>query len=281
MPAILQAAIAAPAPEPQTRTPRSASPPMDRLADLARLVRVVDAHLARVGAEVDDLVARRAPPRPPRAGRRRGGRTRRRSSFPIPPLAIRPVDARTPGDHATRPPGPASPLEYGRMAILIASNLRKELSGTPLFDGVSFKVERRDRLALAGRERRRQDDAAARARRARSRSRAASSPGRRARASRCTTSGRRRRAAGRCASTCSPARPTWPRSRRSCASSSGRWPAATTTPRTLARYSRRAGAARARGRLRLARPRRGASCAGSASPTTTSTGRSPPSRAAS
>src|SRR6188472_1525817 len=36
------------------------------------------------------------------------------------------------------------------MAVLIASNLRKELSGTPLFDNVSFKVERRDRLALAG-----------------------------------------------------------------------------------------------------------------------------------
>src|ERR1700689_53889 len=36
------------------------------------------------------------------------------------------------------------------MAVLIAANLRKELSGTPLFDGVSFKVERRDRLALAG-----------------------------------------------------------------------------------------------------------------------------------
>ncbi len=36
------------------------------------------------------------------------------------------------------------------MAILIASNLRKELSGAVLFDGVSFKVERRDRLALAG-----------------------------------------------------------------------------------------------------------------------------------
>jgi ATP-binding cassette subfamily F protein 3 len=36
------------------------------------------------------------------------------------------------------------------MAVLIASNLRKELSGEPLFDGVSFKVERRDRLALAG-----------------------------------------------------------------------------------------------------------------------------------
>jgi ATP-binding cassette, subfamily F, member 3 len=36
------------------------------------------------------------------------------------------------------------------MAVLIASSLRKELSGEPLFDGVSFKVERRDRLALAG-----------------------------------------------------------------------------------------------------------------------------------
>jgi len=36
------------------------------------------------------------------------------------------------------------------VAVLIASSLRKELSGTPLFDGVSFKVERRDRLALAG-----------------------------------------------------------------------------------------------------------------------------------
>jgi ATP-binding cassette subfamily F protein 3 len=36
------------------------------------------------------------------------------------------------------------------MAVLIASNLRKELSGDPLFDGVSFKVERRDRVALAG-----------------------------------------------------------------------------------------------------------------------------------
>ncbi len=34
--------------------------------------------------------------------------------------------------------------------MLIASNLRKELTGTPLFDGVSFKVERKDRVALAG-----------------------------------------------------------------------------------------------------------------------------------
>ena len=36
------------------------------------------------------------------------------------------------------------------MAVLIASALRKEFSGDVLFDGVSFKVERRDRLALAG-----------------------------------------------------------------------------------------------------------------------------------
>src|SRR4051794_19666104 len=36
------------------------------------------------------------------------------------------------------------------MAVVIASNLRKELGGDQLFDGVSFKVERRDRLALSG-----------------------------------------------------------------------------------------------------------------------------------
>ena len=33
---------------------------------------------------------------------------------------------------------------------MIASNLRKELAGNLLFDGVSFKVERRERVALAG-----------------------------------------------------------------------------------------------------------------------------------
>src|ERR671931_1085416 len=36
------------------------------------------------------------------------------------------------------------------MAVVIASGLRKELSGDPLFDNVSFKVERRDRVALSG-----------------------------------------------------------------------------------------------------------------------------------
>src|ERR671939_255928 len=36
------------------------------------------------------------------------------------------------------------------MALVIASQLRKELSGWTLFDNVSFKVERRDRVALSG-----------------------------------------------------------------------------------------------------------------------------------
>jgi ATP-binding cassette subfamily F protein 3 len=36
------------------------------------------------------------------------------------------------------------------VAVVIASNLRKELAGSLLFDGVSFKVERRERVALGG-----------------------------------------------------------------------------------------------------------------------------------
>ncbi len=36
------------------------------------------------------------------------------------------------------------------MSVLIASSLRKEFSGDPLFNGVSFSVDRRDRLSLAG-----------------------------------------------------------------------------------------------------------------------------------
>src|SRR5262249_45455294 len=36
------------------------------------------------------------------------------------------------------------------VALVIASQLRKELSGRELFAGVSFKVERRDRIALSG-----------------------------------------------------------------------------------------------------------------------------------
>src|SRR5712671_2298930 len=36
------------------------------------------------------------------------------------------------------------------MAVVIGTNLRKELAGSLLFDGVSFKVERRERVALSG-----------------------------------------------------------------------------------------------------------------------------------
>src|SRR4029079_14955663 len=39
---------------------------------------------------------------------------------------------------------------YGGMAVVIGSNLRKELAGGLLFAGVTFKVERRPRLALSG-----------------------------------------------------------------------------------------------------------------------------------
>jgi ATP-binding cassette, subfamily F, member 3 len=36
------------------------------------------------------------------------------------------------------------------VAVVIANNLRKEFAGSVLFDGVSFSVERKDRVALAG-----------------------------------------------------------------------------------------------------------------------------------
>jgi len=37
------------------------------------------------------------------------------------------------------------------MAVVIASDLTKDMAGDPLFNGVSFKLERRDRMTLAGR----------------------------------------------------------------------------------------------------------------------------------
>src|SRR6188472_2240020 len=37
------------------------------------------------------------------------------------------------------------------MAVVIASALDKDVAGTPLFRGVSFKLERGDRMTLAGR----------------------------------------------------------------------------------------------------------------------------------
>ena len=62
------------------------------------------------------------------------------------------ASARPCADHVRRARGRSSrqPHYPTSMAVLIASSLRKELSGDPLFDGVSFKVERRERLALSG-----------------------------------------------------------------------------------------------------------------------------------
>ncbi|MDQ5833676.1 MAG: ATP-binding cassette domain-containing protein, partial [Actinomycetota bacterium] len=39
----------------------------------------------------------------------------------------------------------------GAMAVVIASALDKDMAGSPLFRGVSFKLERGDRMTLAGR----------------------------------------------------------------------------------------------------------------------------------
>jgi ATP-binding cassette, subfamily F, member 3 len=39
----------------------------------------------------------------------------------------------------------------GRMAVVIASDLSKDIAGDPLLRGISFKLERRDRMTLSGR----------------------------------------------------------------------------------------------------------------------------------
>ena len=50
------------------------------------------------------------------------------------------------------PRSQCSPASYhGCMAVLIASDLRKDIAGSPLLRGVSFKLERRERLTVAGR----------------------------------------------------------------------------------------------------------------------------------
>ena len=158
------------------------------------------------------------------------------------------------------------------MAVVIANQLRKELAGDPLFDGVSFKVERRDRAgALAGRTapaRRRcsgcsparltVDGRRARVPQGHARRAARPAPAARAGADAARVRARRRRRPGRARGGAAAARGGDGRRR----------------PRRRRRSAlrRRPGAARARGRLRLARPARPASCAASASPTPTSTG---------
>ena len=89
------------------------------------------------------------------------------------------------------------------MAVVIASDLGKDIAGSPLLRGVSFKLERRDRMTLSGRNgsgkttllRMLAGQAGDRPRPALA--------SRRARGCRCTTSARRASATCRCASTCS------------------------------------------------------------------------------
>ena len=107
--------------------------------------------------------------------------------------------------------------------MLISSDLAKDMAGEPLLRGVSFKLERRDRMTIAGRNgagkttllrmlagpdvgRRRRDRAS-----------------RRARGSPCTTSARRASATSRCATTSCRAAPSRWSSRPSWRGSSRRW----------------------------------------------------------
>src|SRR5205085_2963773 len=60
------------------------------------------------------------------------------------------VESRTARSNVVELRSGCTSRQTSAVAVLIATNLRKELSGSPLFEGVSFKVERRDRLALAG-----------------------------------------------------------------------------------------------------------------------------------
>jgi len=65
---------------------------------------------------------------------------------------IVPADPNTGPKIAGNAPGRILPLTYHeRMAVAIASDLGKDIAGDPLLRGVSFKVERRDRLTLTGR----------------------------------------------------------------------------------------------------------------------------------
>jgi len=44
-----------------------------------------------------------------------------------------------------------SAVSIGVMAIVTATELGKDIAGSPLLRGVSFKLERRDRMTLSGR----------------------------------------------------------------------------------------------------------------------------------
>src|SRR5438270_3567465 len=48
------------------------------------------------------------------------------------------------------PTGSGAPTK-ARMAVVIASDVGKDIAGEPLLRGISFKLERRDRMTLSGR----------------------------------------------------------------------------------------------------------------------------------
>ena len=146
---------------------------------------------------------RRAPPRTRRPARRRRARPRRPARDALrrsaragsPSSRPRSSNAQTAGRRAADVQREHPHYAYDAWPSSSHPTCARSSPATPLFDGVSFKVERRDRRRALRPERRRQDDAAADARRRERAFTAASSRSRRARASRCTTSGRRSSAA--------------------------------------------------------------------------------------
>jgi ATP-binding cassette subfamily F protein 3 len=136
------------------------------------------------------------------------------------------------------------------MAVVIGTNLRKELAGGLLFDGVSFKVERRERLALSG------PNGAGKTTLLRMLAGETGLDGGqlvfdKGTRSRCTTSGRRSTSGCRCASTRSSGARDLVALEEELRGWRRRW-RRRPRPETM-RATRGAGAARARGRLRLAR----------------------------
>ena len=122
------------------------------------------------------------------------------------------------------------------MAVLIASDLAKDMAGVPLLRGVSFRLERRDRLTLSGR------NGSGKTTLLRMLAGETSVDGGELTSPRtsawpCTTSARRASASCRCATTCWAAARTCWRSRSASPSWSTRWPRATPRPRTLEAYA--------------------------------------------
>ena len=125
------------------------------------------------------------------------------------------------------------------MAVVLASDLSKDMAGEPLLRGVSFKLERKDRMTLSGR------NGSGKTTLLRMLSGETGIDGGelvfaegRAR-SRCTTSARRATATSRCATTCCRAARSCSRSRRSWRRSRPRWPRARSTTRRSPPTARR------------------------------------------